>query len=191
MSFDLAAALRALKPEKHVGTLEHRADAELPWAADEERIGSPLLLDTSVYLDVLQARTSEDVDRLLRYRTCKHSSVCLGELTHLFGRLDPAHPGTKDILRTVSGVIRDIPVHRLHVPDAEIWGKGGIIAGLLMRLSGVAKNAGHERRFLNDALVFLQARSIGASVLTGNIRDFDFLNQLLPSGRIILYRRTV
>jgi hypothetical protein len=26
--------------------------------------------------------------------------------------------------------------------------------------------------------------------VTGNIADFDFLNQLIPDGRIALYRRT-
>ena len=39
-----------------------------------------------------------------------------------------------------------------------------------------------------DALIFLQARQLGASVLTGNIRDFDYLSQIFPTGRIILYR---
>lgn len=33
-----------------------------------------------------------------------------------------------------------------------------------------------------------QARQLGASVLTGNVRDFDFLTQVMPTGRIILYR---
>ncbi len=47
------------------------------------------MLDTSVYLDVLQARTPDAVDDLLRYRVCYHSAVCLAELTHVFGRLDP------------------------------------------------------------------------------------------------------
>lgn len=48
---------------------------------------------------------------------------------------------------------------------------------------------GKERKLLNDALIFLQAYENGQAVLSGNIRDFDFFNQLLPEGRIILYRR--
>lgn len=36
-----------------------------------------------------------------------------------------------------------------------------------------------------------QARQLGASVLNGNVRDFDFLTQIMPTGRIILYRATL
>lgn len=63
-----------------------------------------------------------------------------------------------------------------------------MLAGLLFRLGNLPKGEGHERRFVNDALIFLQARQLGASVLTGNVRDFDFLSQLVPSARVILYR---
>jgi hypothetical protein len=72
-------------------------------------------------------------------------------------------------------------------PQRERWSRD-IAYGLLFRLSNLPKGEGHERRFVNDALVFLQARQLGASVLTGNVRDFDFLTQILPTGRIILYR---
>ncbi len=66
-----------------------------------------------------------------------------------------------------------------------------MLAGLLFRLSNLPKGEGHERRFVNDAMVFLQARLLGASVLTGNVRDFDFLSQIIPTGRVILYRAPV
>jgi hypothetical protein len=36
---------------------------------------------------------------------------------------------------------------------------------------------------------FLQGRKIGWPIPTRNIVDFDFLNQLVPDGRILLYRR--
>ena len=190
MGFDLSETLRSLKPQKHTGTLERRVDEDLPWVADEPAIGGPLFLDTSVYLDVLQGRSPAEVDRLLTYRLCHHSSVCLSELTHIFGRLDPKHNSTKAVLETVEATVDDIPAHRLHAPDAALWGQAGVLAGLLFRLSNLPKGQGHERRFVNDALVFLQARQLGASVLTGNVRDFDFLTQILPTGRIILYRTT-
>ena len=63
-----------------------------------------------------------------------------------------------------------------------------MLAGELFRLSGAPKGAGHARKYLNDALIYIQARGIGASVLTGNVADFDFLNQLGPAVPIILYR---
>ncbi|TIT99510.1 MAG: hypothetical protein E5W55_04745, partial [Mesorhizobium sp.] len=95
---------------------------------------------------------------------------------------------TKAVLETIQATIADIPEHRLHTPDTAVWGQAGILAGLLFRMSNLPKGEGHERTFVNDALVFLQARQLGASVLTGNIRDFDFLSQLVPTGRIVLYR---
>ena len=135
-----------------------------------------------------QGRTPEAVDELLTYRVCHHSAVCLAELTHVFGRLDPAHPSTSGVLQAVRGVIEDIPQHRLHAPETAVWGEAGLLAGELSRLRGAPKGAGHERKYLNDAIIYLQARGIGASLLTGNVGDFDFLNQLAPGVPIILYR---
>ncbi|MCV3242083.1 hypothetical protein ABID19_005751 [Mesorhizobium robiniae] len=188
MGFDLADTLRSFKPQKRLGTLVRRSDDDLPWVDDEPIIGGPLFLDTTVYLDVLQGRSPAEVDRLLTYRLCHHSAVCLSELTYAFGRLDPKHTSTKIALETIRATVADIPEHRLHAPDSAIWGQSGILAGLLFRMSNLPKGEGHERKFVNDALVCLQARQLGASVLTGNIRDFDFLSQLVPTGRIVLYR---
>jgi hypothetical protein len=106
----------------------------------------------------------------------------------VFGRLDPLHPTTKSTLKVVVDTIEDIPSHRLHAPDATAWGRAGMVAGLLFRLNRLPKGEGHERRFLNDALIFHQAGLLGATVLTGNVRDFDYLNQLVPSVRVIFYR---
>ncbi|WP_137934959.1 type II toxin-antitoxin system VapC family toxin [Mesorhizobium comanense] len=188
MAFDLGGALRSLKPQRRGAGLERRPDSALSWAGDQPPVGGALLLDTSVYLDVLQGRTPEAVDNLLTYRLCHHSAVCLAELSHVFGRLDPAHPTTKSILGAVADTIEDIPAHRLHAPDATAWGRAGMLAGLLFRLSHLPKGEGHERRFLNDALIFHQAGLVGATVLTGNVGDFDYLSQLVPSVRVIFYR---
>lgn len=188
MEFDLAAALRAFKPQKRMGTLARRRDGDLTWIEGEPVIGGPLLLDTTVYLDVLQGRSPDQLDRLLTSRQCYHSAVCLSELTHAFGRLDPSHPGTAGALKTVHSTLADIPTHRLHAPDNGLWGQAGMLAGMLFRLSNLPAGAGQERKFINDSLVYLQARQLGASVLTGNIRDFDFLTQLIPAGRVIFYR---
>jgi hypothetical protein len=128
---------------------------------------------------------------LITYRLCHHSAVCLSELTLAFGRLDPKNASTKAVLETIAATVKDIPEHRLHAPDAAIWGQAGVLAGLLFRMSNLPKGEGHERRFVNDAMVFLQARQLGASVLSGNVRDFDFLSQIIPTGRVILYRATL
>ncbi|TPL14830.1 type II toxin-antitoxin system VapC family toxin [Mesorhizobium sp. B2-4-9] len=188
MAFDLGGALRSLKPQRRSAGLERRPDSALSWAGDQSPVGGVLLLDTSVYLDVLQGRTPEAVDNLLTYRLCHHSAVCLAELSHVFGRLDPAHPTTKSVPGAVADTIEDIPAHRLHAPDANAWGRAGMLAGLLFRLNHLPKGEGHERRFLNDALIFHQAGMLGATVLTGNVGDFDYLSQLVPSVRVIFYR---
>jgi hypothetical protein len=83
--------------------------------------------------------------------------------------------------------IREIPTHRLVAPDTDTWGTAGILAGILFRLGTYA--AGAEHKCLNDALIYLQGRKFGWPVLSANIVDFDFLNQLVPDGRILLYRR--
>jgi hypothetical protein len=190
LSFDLDDAIRMTRPQRPSFRLTRRPDDELVWASGESPIGAPLLLDTTVYLDVLHGRTPIEVDNLLRFRICNHSAVCLGELTHAFGRLDPGHCETKSVLKVLRDVIENVPAHRLHAADSDIWGTAGMLAGALFRLSGLSLGQGHERKFLNDALLFLQARKLGCAMLTRNIRDFDFLSQLMANGRIILYNTT-
>jgi hypothetical protein len=115
--------------------------------------------------------------------------VALAELTHAFGRLEPAHPDTKPTLAQIHGIIaQDIPAHRLFTPDIEIFGAAGILAGLIFRQRCYPKKQGFERKALNDSLIFLQARKLGCAVLTRNITDFDLLNQIDPDGQILLYR---
>ena len=189
MNFDLSQALRTLKPQKQNRSLERRAESELRWAADEPQLGGPILLDTCVYIDSLQGRSPHDVKNLVRYRTCHHSTVCLAELTHVFGRLDPSHPNTNSVLRIVGETIADILSHRLHAPDGMAWGSAGMLAGVLARLSSAPMGQRHDR-VLNDSLIALQARAVGGAVLTRNVGDFDFLSQLLPALFVVNYRRS-
>lgn len=72
MSFDLAASLRRLKPEKKTDPLRRRGDDALPFVADGATVGPPLLLDTTVYIDTLQDRLPEEVADLLRLRRIDH-----------------------------------------------------------------------------------------------------------------------
>lgn len=189
MSFDLAKAERALKPQQAGRALKARAEDDLRWAERESKAGRPLLLDTTVYLDTLQGRTPVAVDDLLRYRSIFHSAVCLAELTHAFGRLDPAHSGTRKALVALAGAIGDIPRHRLFAPDTDLWGKAGMLAGKALRFGRIPPRQGQERKLLNDSLVYLQAREVGAAILTRNVRDFDLLEQLVPSGALVFYEQ--
>jgi predicted nucleic acid-binding protein len=184
---ELRRALRRLKPERRQGRLARRPDAELPFVGG---IAAPrvLLLDTTVYVDGLEGTLPPDVDDLLETRTLIHHVVVLGELSHLFGRLDPGRPGTARALDELEGVIAEIPAHRTETTaSARTAIEAGILAGLVLRLGGTS--AGGEVAAMNDALLYLHAVERGYTVLTRNIRDFDLMDQLLPEGRVLFYRR--
>ncbi len=185
MSFDLDRVLRRLKPSRSTASLTRRLPADLPFIDDHLRPGPELLLDTTVYIDGLQDRSPREVDHLMAMRICNHSAVCLAELTHAFGRLDPNHPETENALDKCRQTVNGIRSHRLREPSQSVWGTAGVLAGLTFRLGGYLK--GQERKLLNDALVFLQAMEHGHTVLTRNVGDFDILNQIIPEGRILLY----
>ena len=143
------------------------------------------MLDTCVYIDVLQGRTPLIADETLSLRIINHSTVALSELTHLFGRLDPAHPETKGTLRELAGVVVDIPGHRLSRPSERAAGEAGVLAGLASRLAGRPSGAD----LLNDALLLLHAAETGCTLLTRNLSDFDLLQQLWPQSSVSFYRR--
>jgi predicted nucleic acid-binding protein len=185
LSFDLARALRRIKPQRSALGVRRRSLAELPVVQAPLSAGAELLLDTCVYIDVLRGDTPQEVDDLLEARILNHSTISLAELTHLFGRLDPAHRGTKSVLREVRQTIEDIPDHRLFAPSASAMGEAGMLAGLAARLSG-ADPGGHAAR-LNDASLYLQALERGWIVLTRNLRDLDLFDQILPADRVLFY----
>jgi len=154
----------------------------------ERATGGPqLLLDTCVYIDILQRRAPESVKSLLAARLCNHSGVVLAELTHLFGRLDPRDRRTSKVLAELSGVIADMPAHRLSAPSLNVLGEAGILAALASRLAG--GESARDRALLNDATLYLQAIEQGQVVLTRNIREFDWFDQLLPRSRVLFYRQ--
>ena len=128
------------------------------------------------------------VDQLLQTRIVNHFTVCLSELTHLFGRLDPAHPNTKGVLKEIQQTIDDMPDHRLSAPSATVMGEAGMLAGLVARLTGASSNG--RVALVNDASLYLQALENGWILLTRNLRDFDYFDQLLPSGRVLFYETT-
>jgi predicted nucleic acid-binding protein len=187
LSFDLAASLRRLKPQKRISPLKRRSDDVLTFVTGPVEGGSELLLDTNVYLDVLQARIPDPVKQLLAVRTVNHSAIAIAELTYAFGRLDPSHAQTKAGLATIREAVAAIPPRRLTAPSVQAVAEAGMLAGLVARLRGLAKPDRHG--FLNDAILYLQALEQGHTILTRNIADFDALQQLIPAGRILLYRR--
>jgi predicted nucleic acid-binding protein len=187
LSFDLKRSLRRLKPGRRTIRLNRRPDEALPFVSGKATGGPQFLLDTCVYIDILQHRAPDGVKTLLAARLCNHSGVALAELTHLFGRLDPRDERTGRVLAEISGVIADMPAHRLSPPSLNVLGEASILAALATRLAGVG--SGREQALLNDATVYLQAVEQGQTVLTRNVREFDWFDQLLPTNRVLFYRQ--
>jgi hypothetical protein len=144
------------------------------------------LLDICVYIDVLEGCLPPQAEAVLQTRRLMHLSVVLGELSHNFGRLDPGHRNTRHHLNELAGMIGDIPRHRIKDNiSAGVLLEAGIVSGLVFRLGGFQPN--QEVAALNDATIYLHALEQGYTVLTKNIRDFDFMNQIIPSGRVLFY----
>jgi len=145
-----------------------------------------LLYDTTVYIDILQGRFPQHGEAVLRATEAWHSPVTEAELAAACGLLDPAHPQTREIIAQVAAVIDRRPGYRTITPDPEIWREAGVLSGILAWTQGYARE--QRRRVLNDALLFAAARKYGCAVLSRNVRDFDFLQQLDPSGRVMFYK---
>ena len=183
--FDFAGALswaRALSRK----TLRYRAEAELPFICTAEA-GPALLLDTCVYIDQLQGRAPKVVEELVGVRLTNHSAVAMVEMMHTVGRLDPARPSTDTAIAQIGALIRAIPGHRLFAADSDVLGRAAMLSGVLCRIQGYAKD--DRMRALHDSILFLQALKSGLTVLTRDVRDYDVLLQLVPSGRALFYRR--
>jgi len=183
--FDFDAAVRwaRLDPRK---TLRRRSDKELPIIGNSVEAGQELLLDTCVYIDGMQGRAPETVADILDIRQVNHSTVAIQELMHTAGVLDPKNPGTAKAIKQIATTIKNMPLHRIFAPDPDVLGRAALLAGMLCRLQGYKNDS--RLRALQDCVLFLQAQKMGFTVLTGNISDFDYLLQLVPTGRVLMYR---
>lgn len=188
MSFDVARALRRIKPQRRGGVFRRRSTEFLPFLESAVSANAELMLDTCVYVDVLRGRTPTSVDDMLGTRIINHSTICLAELTYLFGRLDPGDARTKSVLDKIRFAIADIPSHRLSSPSESVMGEAGMLAGLVARLGSFDRS--EQPLLLNDAALYLQALERGWIVLTRNLRDYDAFDQLLPAGRVLFYEAT-
>jgi predicted nucleic acid-binding protein len=186
LSSDFERALRRLKPHKHQKRLKPRKASELPFLETGFDRPRSFLYDTTVYVDILQGRFPEDQEPILRAAAAWHCTVAESELAAGCSLLDPSHTETRNVVKEIMAVIERIPPHRTISPDRDIWRDAGILTGAIARLQGIPK--ADRRRILNDALIFSTARKHGHTVLTRNVVDFDFLQQLDPSGRIMFYR---
>jgi predicted nucleic acid-binding protein len=186
LSSEFQNTLRRLKPGKHRAQLRPRAESELEFIETISRRPAKLLYDTTVYIDILQGRFPQQGEAMLRATEAWHSPVTEAELAATCGLLDPAHSQTPEIIEQVAEVIDRRPSYRTITPDPEVWREAGVLSGTLARTQGYGTE--HRRRVLNDALLFATARKHGCAVLSRNVRDFDFLQQLDPAGKVLFYK---
>lgn len=185
-SFDFDAARRWARFDPG-HTLARRDDEALPFADEGELAGSALLLDTCVYIDRMQGRAPAVVSGLVATRQVNHSTVAVQELMHAVGVLRPDDPRSAAAIGAIERQIKAMPDHRLFEPDAEVLGRAALLAGMLCRLQGYRDDA--RLKALQDSVLFLQALKLGLTVLTDNVREFDILLQLVPTGRVLFYRK--
>lgn len=186
VEFDFDAAVRWARfdPKK---TLSRRNDADLPFLGEAVEAGQDLLLDTCVYVDGLQGRAPPAIADMLAIRQVNHSTIVIQELMHTVGVLDPNHPGTQAAVRQIATTVKDMPSHRTFAPDPDVLARAALLSGMLCRVQGYKADA--RLRALHDCVLFLQAQKLGFTVLTGNVSDFDYILQLIPTGRVTLYRK--
>ena len=184
MGSDFARTLRHLKPQRQ--RLKPRAESELAFLGRSPDKPRSLLYDTTVYVDILQGRFPVTGETMLRAADAWHSAVAENELASTCALLDPAHSDSRAVIKEIASLIDRMPAHRTIAPDRDMWRSAGILTGTIARLQGISKT--DRRRILNDALIFATARKLGHTVLTRDIADFDFLQQLDPAGRVLFYR---
>jgi predicted nucleic acid-binding protein len=186
LSSEFQGILRRLKPDKHRAQLHPRAESELEFIGTTRPRHPKLLYDTTVYIDILQGRFPQQGEAILRATEAWHSPVTESELAATCGLLDPAHSQTHKIIEQVVAVIERRPSYRTLTPDPEIWREAGVLSGTLARTQSYGTE--QRRRVLNDALLFATARKYGCALLSRNVRDFDLLQQLDPSGKVMFYK---
>jgi predicted nucleic acid-binding protein len=186
LSSELQDTLRRLRPDKQRAQLRPRPESELEFIGTTNHRPTKLLYDTTVYIDILQGRLPQPGEATLRATEAWHSPVTEAELAATCGLLDPAHSQTPEIIKQIAAVIDRRPSYRTITPDPQIWREAGVLSGTLARTQGYGRE--QRRRVLNDALLFAAARKHGCAVLSRNVRDFDLLQQLDPSGKVLFYK---
>jgi len=187
LNSEFRRSLRRIKPEKRRTPLSRREPSDLLYIGNIKKPIPKLLLDTTVYIDVLQGRMPVDADTVLVTAALWHSTVTEAEMAAACGLLDPDHPHTARAIEQITASVEKRPEHRILVPDRGVWQEAGILSGLLARLQGY--DSTHRRQVFNDALIFCTALKHGCTVLTRNTGDFDLLQQLVPSGRVLFYKQ--
>jgi predicted nucleic acid-binding protein len=129
-----------------------------------------LVIDTNRYIDWLNAGQREDL--LFQRDATKYlSAVVILEL--YAGAFSPRER------RILSSVVTAFDrANRVLVPSGAIYEDAGHVLRTLQALRGYRLASAPS--LVNDVLIALSARSIGATVLTSNTRDFEAIRDIRP-----------
>jgi predicted nucleic acid-binding protein len=125
-----------------------------------------VLIDTCVYIGWLNQGRHDEVmlgTGVVRYL----SAVVAMEL-----RAGAQHRGARDATSALIRAYRS--AGRLAVPSSEVFERAG---GVLRELKLAGRDV-RQASLCNDVLIALTARSIGASVVTVNLDDFEAIRQI-------------
>jgi predicted nucleic acid-binding protein len=141
-------------------------------------ISGKMLLDTNVFIDYLRADLYADwifggVSNIIRFL----SSVVLMEL-----RIGADTPRRQ---RAVDRIQAAFPTGRLIAPLPPLFDYAG---RLFRTLHGSGSAVNDRLGPVNDLLIALTARQIGATVVTNNMDDFRRIARHLPGLRIVAPR---
>jgi len=186
LNIDLSVSFDKFGFKQHTHAPKRRDDAHLSFLP-QVHLPEQVLYDTTVYIDALQGKLSEQLKQIIATNNPWHSTVAESELIYLCGRLDPTHPKTSLVMTEIMGHIDRWHTERVLNPDREVWREAAILTGIVSRLHALKTE--DRGRMMNDALIFLTALKHGCTVLTRNIKDFDLLLQLVPAGRVVFYRQ--
>ena len=175
-------------PSAWVSTLAYRTRHELPFDPEAVDRATPVMLDTTVYLDALKAPgLPNSIAELLARNIVLHCAIACAELAVSVGHLDPAHPGTAAHRIPLVETLSRMAPTRIVSPSADAWTEAALIAGILARIQGYARES--RRVVLNDALLLLTALEAKAILISRNVRHLDLLLRFRPDAQVLFYDR--
>ncbi len=135
-----------------------------------------VVFDSDLYIDWINAGSHEDL-LLGRWFVRYMSTVVLLELQA--GAVGPAAAkAVGDLYRTFTRT------GRLLSPSPETFWRAGSILRVLQRRHGFDLRS--RFRLVNDCLIALSSRQVGATVITRNERDFRLIHRVVPFSLLIL-----
>ena len=182
MSLVLQAVAEAAQAGAANGTVaSRRPDQALPSSPRKPRAERELCsIPVSTLISCSVA--PERLKNLLAARLCNHSAVALAELTHPFGGFDPGNDRTGTVLTEISGVIADMPAHRLTAPSSHALGEAGV--GWPRNAAG-GDQSDADRALRNQCEMICRASSKARPCAPAMLATSIGPDQLLPGGGLL------